>query len=74
MKSKMMYLLQKKAMKPQAPEMDDFFEAEMEDEPEGFERETMRIAAADLIEAIRSKNEIAVMDALETFMSCCMKS
>jgi hypothetical protein len=51
------------------PDMDD----EYEDEAGGFERDGMRIAAADLIQAVRSGNEIKAMDALETFFNLCKK-
>lgn len=62
-------LLKKRAMmEDYGPSMDS---PEYEDEPGGFDRESMRIAAADIIQAIRSKNEIQLMDALETFVNCC---
>lgn len=71
----LMLLKQKKSM---MDEMDSYHDdmdygAEEEDEAGGFEREGMRIAAADLIQAIRSDNEIKAMDALETFINLCKK-
>ena len=77
-KAKLLMLLKKKSMgKPSmmmmGPSMDDDYEdeSEMEDEPGGYEREGMRIAAQDLIDAIRDKDSLSVMDALERFMSMC---
>ena len=66
-KMKLMMMLSKKNS------MMDDMEYGMEDESGGFEREGMRIAAADLIQAIRSGNEVSCMDALEAFISMCKK-
>lgn len=74
-KAKLLMILKKKSMgKPSmmGPFMDDYEdESEMEDEPGGYEREGMRIAAQDLIEAVRSKDALSVMDALERFVNMC---
>lgn len=78
-KGKLIMVLKKKSMdKPSmfGPSMDDYDDYDdnmMEDEPGGYEREGMRIAAQDLIDAIRTKDSISVMDALETFVNLCKK-
>lgn len=64
-------LLKKKMMEQDDDYGYDMDDDMMEDEPGGFEREGMRIAAADLIEGIRSRNEIQVMSALESFVKAC---
>jgi len=71
MKDKFGAMLLMRAKAKSAPESDFGYEEEEEEYEGGFEREGKRIAAADLIDAIRSHDEIQVMEALSTFVKLC---